>query len=163
PCGRGLRRVAGGRGRDQGLHVALHPLPVRGTMNLSIIEGFHGIPGRTPSPRIGSPADGPGAARPTSRVPGEAFVRSLPLAHRQDRVPRGADPAALGGAPAALPRSRPARRECLAARHGEGTLLKETIIARFTNDGEAKLVRSLLETYGIPSTLTYDVPNLVYP
>ena len=37
------------------------------------------------------------------------------------------------------------------------------MIARLTNDGEAKVIRSLLETYGIPSTLTYDVPNLVYP
>jgi hypothetical protein len=32
-----------------------------------------------------------------------------------------------------------------------------------TNDGEAKLVRSLLETYGIPASLAYDVPHLVYP
>jgi hypothetical protein len=39
----------------------------------------------------------------------------------------------------------------------------DRIIARLASDGEAKLVRSLLETYGIPSTLSYDMPGLVYP
>jgi hypothetical protein len=131
-------------------------------MTTSNNEGFHGIPERTPR-RIRSTADAPGTARTAPRVPRETFFRSLPVAYRQDRVPRRPDPAALGGAPAALHRSRAARGKRFAPGHGEGALLNETIIARLTNDGEAKLIRSLLETYGIPSTLTYDVPNLVYP
>ena len=41
--------------------------------------------------------------------------------------------------------------------------MNDSVIARLTNDGEAKLIRSLLETYGIPSTINYDVSNIVYP
>ena len=38
-----------------------------------------------------------------------------------------------------------------------------SIITTVWNDSEANLVRSLLESYGIPATVSSDVPHSVYP
>src|SRR5262245_61719774 len=132
------------------------------TMSVSANEGFHGFPEHA-AKRFWSSHDGSRTARPAPSIPREPILRSLQLANREGRLVRGSTPAAVGRSPAALPRARAARGTRCTSGHGEGPVLSETVIARLTNDGEAKVIRSLLETYGIPSTLTYDVPNLVYP
>ena len=38
-----------------------------------------------------------------------------------------------------------------------------TVISRVWNDSEANLVRSLLESYGIPVTVSSDLTHAVYP
>ena len=131
-------------------------------MSLSTTEDLHGIPECTPQ-RFRSTFDAPGAAREASPFSRETLLRAVPLAHREDRIAGGADPASLRGRAAALPGPRASRGAYRAPGRRKGALLSDPIIARLTNVGEARLVQSLLETYGIPSTLSCDVPNLVYP
>lgn len=38
-----------------------------------------------------------------------------------------------------------------------------SVISRLWNDGEANLVRSLLESYGVPVTVSSDLTHSVYP
>lgn len=41
--------------------------------------------------------------------------------------------------------------------------MSSVVLLRTTDDSEAELVRSLLESYGIPCNLSSDIPHSVYP
>lgn len=41
--------------------------------------------------------------------------------------------------------------------------MSSVVLLRTTDDSEAELVRTLLESYGIPCSISSDIPHSVYP